>query len=119
MTPQPSGLTRTGRALALLGRKYDYKVDYRPEATRKVASGVSLLRRGEQKQDVVDAEVLCIVTEGNPSGGAAQPKHREAVIGFWSNTEAETRKERRATSTVLDVDKALVTTEQFYLKQFL
>lgn len=93
--------------------EFEYEVDHRLWTTHKVAGGVSRLGRSKEKQDVVDDEALCFVTESSPGKDAAQLKHREALTVFSSNTEAETRTERTTPSTVLQIKKEPVTPDPF------
>lgn len=62
--------------------KHEYEVEYRPGATHKLADGVSCLQRSEERQDVINDKVPCLVTEGISSGDAAQSENRETVIAF-------------------------------------
>lgn len=70
--------------------KYDYDVQHRPRAKQNVAEEESGLRGSEEEQDVLGDKVPCFLIEGSPNGVPVQPKHREAVIGFWGSTEART-----------------------------
>lgn len=79
---------------------------------------MSSLRRNEKKQNIVDDKVPCFVTEGSPSKDEAQPRHREAVIGFLGSTEAETRTEHTTCSTVLEIEKEPVALDRFTMDDF-
>lgn len=79
----------------------------------EVSNEVYRLRRSEKNQDMVDDQVPCFVTEGGPSGNAAQPEHLEAVKVTWDNTEAEARKGHKTSTTVHNVDEEPVTSNTF------
>lgn len=89
--------------------EYDCKVEHQPDTTQKVGDGVSGICRSKEKQDFVDDEVPCFVTESNPDGIAAHLDHREAVKAFWDSNGTKSQKEHTILSTVLDVEKDPVT----------
>lgn len=73
----------------------------------------------EREQDLIDDEVLCLVTVGRLSKDAAQSEHCEAAIAFQGNIEAEPRTEHTTTTTILDVEKEPETLNPFTLEVFL
>lgn len=80
---------------------------------------MSRLQKGDEKQDAVDDELLCFVTEGSPNKNAAQYEHREAVSAFSDKTEVETWTEYNTSSSVLGVKKGLVTTDPLTMEELL
>lgn len=80
---------------------------------------MSSLRRIKEEQDVIGDEVSYSITKSSLGGDTAQPKFYEAMVSFWSSTEAETETENKASTTVLSVENESVAPYQFTLEKFL
>lgn len=93
------------RRCRLQPAQYDYEDDYRLRITHKVADERFLLGESTEKQEVVHYEVSCFATEGTLRGVTAQLDHREAMVAFCDNTEANTRVKHKKPRTVSTVKK--------------
>lgn len=119
MDSQRNGLIRVDSALAAPVSEICLPFRIPTGEHAQADDEVSRLRRSEEEQDTMDDELLCFITEGSPSGHAAQSKHREAVTAFSGNVEVETLMEHTAPCAVLHVDKEPLTPDAFSLEKFL
>lgn len=63
------------------------------------------MQRSEKEQNVTEEELPCFVTESSSNREAVYLEHREALLAFLGDVEAENRKEDTSPTTVLSADK--------------
>lgn len=77
------------------------------------------LPTSKQKDGMIGDKIACFIMEGSTNEDGTRPRHREPLIAFRGNTEADTRREHPILKSVLDRDERPATPSPFTSERYI